>query len=247
MKKWRCKVCNFVHTGNEPPEECPVCKAEKSQFILMEESSTSNQSQKSARWRCTVCGYIHEGDNPPEKCPVCGVLAEKFEKFEADGKERYNQLGAYGPNGKKLWQCNVCLYIYEGDEPPVLCPRCWAPQEYFIDMSNPKPIPDPYKPDTTDALEADILVVGTGAAGFSAAITAKNLGNTVIMLEKSGVIGGTTRRSGGGFWIPVNRHQKAKGIQDNHEDAILICAVNPIRSYITKKLSGMGFLSMNTV
>lgn len=61
MKKWRCKVCNFVHTGNEPPEECPVCKAEKSQFILMEESSTSNQSQKSARWRCTVCGYIHEG------------------------------------------------------------------------------------------------------------------------------------------------------------------------------------------
>ncbi|NMA65053.1 MAG: FAD-dependent oxidoreductase [Clostridiaceae bacterium] len=220
MKQWRCKVCNFVHTGNEPPDECPVCKAGKSQFELLEKSLPSNCSKKTTRWRCTVCGFIHEGDEPPEKCPVCGVLAEKFEKIEGQGKERYNQLGAYGPNGKKLWQCDVCLYIYEGDEPPVLCPRCWAPQENFVDMSNPKPKPDPNKPDTTDELEADILVVGTGAAAFSAAITAKNLGNSVIMLEKSGIIGGTTRRSGGGFWTPVNRHQKAKGIQDNHKDAI---------------------------
>lgn len=172
------------------------------------------------KWKCKVCGYIHEGEEAPEECPVCGVTAEEFEEVEAEKEDRYEELGAYGPNGKKLWQCTVCLYIYEGDEAPLLCARCWAPQDLFIDMTNPKPIPDPNKPDSTSKTEADVIVVGTGAAAFAAAVTASSEGNSVIMLEKSGIIGGTTRRSGGGFWTPMNRHQKKKGIQDNKEDAI---------------------------
>ncbi|HPK87217.1 MAG TPA: FAD-dependent oxidoreductase [Atribacterota bacterium] len=67
--------------------------------------------------------------------------------------------------------------------------------------------------------EADVLVVGSGAAAFSAAITAAEKGSNVIMLEKGSVIGGTTLRSGGGFWIPNNWWQKKTGIQDNKEDA----------------------------
>jgi rubrerythrin len=219
MKKWKCKVCAFIHTGNEPPAECPVCGAAKDQFELLEESPGESKSKKELRWRCTVCGYIHEGDTPPDECPICGASADKFEKVEAD-EEGQEKFGVYGPNGQKLWQCTVCLYIHEGDEPPMFCPRCWAPQDMMLDMSAPRPIPDPNKPNTTDKTEADVLVVGTGAAAFSAAITAANEGNSVIMLEKSGIIGGTTRRSGGGFWIPMNRHQKAKGIKDSKEDAI---------------------------
>ncbi|MDF2700489.1 MAG: succinate dehydrogenase/fumarate reductase flavoprotein subunit [Haloplasmataceae bacterium] len=220
MKKWKCKVCGYVHTDNELPDECPICKAAKSEFELVDEVTGIDTSKKLTRQRCKVCGYIHEGDEPLGECPICGAAADMFEKVEISKVEKYNQLGAYGPNGKKLWQCNVCLYIYEGDEAPYLCPRCWAPQDYFMDLSDPKPIPDPYKPNTTDELKADIIVVGTGAAAFSAAITAVNEGNSVIMLEKSGIIGGTTRRSGGGFWTPMNRHQKNKGIQDNIDDAM---------------------------
>ena len=33
MKKWKCLVCGYIHTGDEPPEKCPVCGAPKSQFI----------------------------------------------------------------------------------------------------------------------------------------------------------------------------------------------------------------------
>lgn len=237
MKRWKCNVCGYIHIGDEPPEICPICGAPKSAFDLMDEEPDaqgaasqalpgqprSYDAQKKARWRCKVCGYIHEGDAPPAECPICGAPADMFKRLEdAAGttKESYRELGAQGPNGKKLWQCNVCLYIYEGDEPPLLCPRCWAPRENFMDMANPKPMPDVNKPDSTDELETDILVVGTGGAAFSAAITAMHEGNSVIMLEKSGIIGGTTRRSGGGFWTPMNRHQKAKGIQDNQEDAI---------------------------
>ncbi len=68
--------------------------------------------------------------------------------------------------------------------------------------------------------ETDIIIVGTGAAAFSAAITAKKNGADVIMLEKGSIIGGTTLRSGGGFWTPNNRYQKELGITDSKEDAI---------------------------
>jgi len=67
--------------------------------------------------------------------------------------------------------------------------------------------------------EADIVVVGSGAAAYSAAITARQSGLEVIMLEKGALYGGTTLRSGGGFWIPNNRFQKEKGIIDSKEDA----------------------------
>ena len=64
------------------------------------------------------------------------------------------------------------------------------------------------------------MVVGSGAAAFSAAITAKKNGAEVIMLEKGSIIGGTTLRSGGGFWTPNNRFQKEEGIVDAKEDAL---------------------------
>jgi 3-oxosteroid 1-dehydrogenase len=67
--------------------------------------------------------------------------------------------------------------------------------------------------------ETDIVVIGSGAAAYSAAITAKQYGSEVIMVEKGALYGGTTLRSGGGFWIPNNRFQKEKGIIDSKEDA----------------------------
>jgi rubrerythrin len=38
MRKWKCTVCGYVHTGDEPPEKCPVCGADRSKFVeLVEE------------------------------------------------------------------------------------------------------------------------------------------------------------------------------------------------------------------
>jgi len=68
--------------------------------------------------------------------------------------------------------------------------------------------------------ETDVLVVGSGAAALSAAITARKQGAEVIILEKAPLIGGTTLRSGGGFWIPNNRFQREKGIEDPKADAL---------------------------
>ncbi len=67
--------------------------------------------------------------------------------------------------------------------------------------------------------EADVIVVGSGAAAYGAAITARSTGADVMMVEKAESHGGTTMRSGGGFWIPNNRFQRDRGIVDAKQDA----------------------------
>lgn len=46
-KKWKCTVCGYIHTGDEPPETCPVCGADKSKFIEVVE--TEEQKAESIR------------------------------------------------------------------------------------------------------------------------------------------------------------------------------------------------------
>lgn len=62
--------------------------------------------------------------------------------------------------------------------------------------------------------EYDLIVVGSGAAGLSCAITAKKRGLDVVVLEKEPVFGGTTALSGGVLWIPLNHH----GLKQNPAD-----------------------------
>lgn len=65
--------------------------------------------------------------------------------------------------------------------------------------------------------ECDVLVVGTGASGMSAAITAKHHGLNVLMVEKGATYGGTSARSGGWLWIPCTSLGKSWGHDDSHE------------------------------
>jgi len=62
--------------------------------------------------------------------------------------------------------------------------------------------------------ECDVLVVGTGASGMSAAITAASEGLDVVVIEKEPVFGGTTARSGGWLWIPGTRLATEQGIHE---------------------------------
>jgi succinate dehydrogenase/fumarate reductase flavoprotein subunit len=72
--------------------------------------------------------------------------------------------------------------------------------------------------------EVDIVVVGSGAAACAAAVTAQAAGAVVLMLEKAPVLGGTTAKSGGGFWVPNNFRLREKGIEDARMPFLSYCA-----------------------
>jgi flavocytochrome c len=64
---------------------------------------------------------------------------------------------------------------------------------------------------------ADVIIVGAGAAGLSAAITAAENGAQVIIVEKQGIVGGSTTRSGGKILAAGTKWQEAQGYEDSPE------------------------------
>jgi succinate dehydrogenase/fumarate reductase flavoprotein subunit len=70
-----------------------------------------------------------------------------------------------------------------------------------------------------DTYECDALVVGSGAAGLSAAVTSGHHGLKVLIAEKEPRFGGTTARSGGWLWIPGTSLAKAWGIVESDDQA----------------------------
>jgi succinate dehydrogenase/fumarate reductase flavoprotein subunit len=74
--------------------------------------------------------------------------------------------------------------------------------------------------DISFAETADVVVVGAGAAGFSAALNARAAGAQVLILEAADFVGGTTNKSAAWYWMPNNKHLRDAGYVDDREDAL---------------------------
>lgn len=108
----------------------------------------------------------------------------------------------------------------------------------------PTPLPD----------EVDVVVVGAGGAGMTAALAARTRGLETVLLEKSSYFGGSTARSGGGVWIPNNYALKAAGQGDDPEqsrlylDSIVGDVVPKVRrdTYLARGPEVMDFIRERT-
>jgi len=63
----------------------------------------------------------------------------------------------------------------------------------------------------------DVVVLGSGAAGLTAALAASVQGAHVGLFEKAALIGGTTALSGGTLWVPANQPARRAGVEDSRE------------------------------
>lgn len=82
-----------------------------------------------------------------------------------------------------------------------------------------------------EAADRNFLVVGSGAAGLTAAVTAAAAGLRPIVIEKESVWGGTTALAGGVIWAPSSHLMERDGEPDSAEDA---------RRYVDQLMDGLA-------
>ncbi|WP_416412688.1 FAD-dependent oxidoreductase [Pantoea sp. App145] len=73
---------------------------------------------------------------------------------------------------------------------------------------------------TVQQRQCDVLIIGSGGAALCAALRAAVGGLSVLVLEKSAWLGGTTAMSGGATWVPANHHARAAGLADSAQQAL---------------------------
>lgn len=146
MARWRCSVCGYVHEGIEPPEQCPVCGADRSRFVAVDrvekkDGGPAPRTQEAPpseneRWQCAVCGFRHSGATPPEACPVCGAEKSHFSAIDTKPPPETTPTDATHTaavfDSAQRWQCTICGYIHTGPEPPQNCPVCGADRSKFV-------------------------------------------------------------------------------------------------------------------
>ncbi len=102
--------------------------------------------------------------------------------------------------------------------------------------------------------EVDVLVVGSGAGGLTAAVAAADQHGDVLVIEKSDRYGGTSATSGGGIWIPCSSLGTAAGLQDSAEEAFTYLRQQSapnvpdeeIRAYVKRAPEMLDWLMANT-
>jgi hypothetical protein len=107
MKKWKCLVCGYIHTGDEPPEKCPVCGAPKSQFIEVIEPEAPEQkpappaaNERQPRKASPEPSAPATTTKPAEREPVSPFKDSRYRYlFEMMTKYHGHPVSVHIPNG----------------------------------------------------------------------------------------------------------------------------------------------------
>lgn len=92
MKKWRCTVCGYIHTGDEPPEKCPVCGADRSKFVEISEEEAAAAASKAPK---------KPAANKPESKTTAASEPSRSGNFITDMmiKHHVHPISVHVPNG----------------------------------------------------------------------------------------------------------------------------------------------------
>ena len=100
MKKWRCTVCGYIHEGEEPPEICPVCGADRSKFV---EIVAEENDKKKAEEKTTAKIDLIEPETETKVSDAPGTTLEPLSKhgriYQLMVKHHVHPISVHIPNG----------------------------------------------------------------------------------------------------------------------------------------------------
>lgn len=85
MKKWRCKVCGYVHTGDNAPEACPQCKANNPWLEVKEEGGFACEHEVGVAQGLDAEVVQGLRDNFNGECSEVGMYLAMSRQAERDG------------------------------------------------------------------------------------------------------------------------------------------------------------------
>ncbi|HEY5959557.1 MAG TPA: FAD-dependent oxidoreductase, partial [Polyangiaceae bacterium] len=109
--------------------------------------------------------------------------------------------------------CTICHHAHTASQ--TYCSNCHLFDMEIPFQGTPEWTLPNLHPEVKVSDAADVVVVGSGGAGLSAAITVSDLGASVIVLEKQPLTGGNTMLSAGGMNAANTQFQRALGIDDS--------------------------------
>lgn len=91
-QRWQCIICGYIHTGAEPPETCPVCGADRSKFVLLEELVTTGND--------VVQEPSPAVDTPSPQAPVAGAFLDRYRRWIDIAIDNHaHPIAVHIPNG----------------------------------------------------------------------------------------------------------------------------------------------------
>ncbi len=123
MKKWQCSICKYIHTGDTPPDKCPICGVGSDKFVLLEEekapdSKAEEGTQSSPKKEDkTMAGPGAKPGSPteppppkPEESASFAAPANLYEKVTGlMVKHHAHPVSVHIPNG--ILPAAVVLYL----------------------------------------------------------------------------------------------------------------------------------------
>jgi len=116
MKVWQCSVCKYIHTGDTPPAKCPVCGADASRFVEIDEASIPEKipgkknPTKPASTGKTVTAKPALCPGGEKKTPTHPPARTGFEKIKSLlVKHHAHPVSVHTPNG--ILPASVILWL----------------------------------------------------------------------------------------------------------------------------------------
>jgi len=187
-------------------------------------------AETGAKERKTLLADLHKGKQV--SCTDCHGKGKKIVVDDNESQVNSNCVNCHGdlarlsagakdkehinPHSSHVGAMN-CTACHQGHQSSAAyCNQCHTfDMPMAGDMALGDPRPD--RPVLRRVETADVVVVGGGGAGYTAAITAHDMGMKVILLEKQPVAGGNSMLAAGGMNAAETKFQAAKGIKDTKE------------------------------